>query len=144
MKSIILALTLVATNAFAGTLQFPVYGGISTENLCDAGSSFQTISPIDVCEKWASSVQTDDGNTFVNWTCVASSKAHKSVSKTAAECVKYASTGEDYNGTCVEYATVARPTTVAVQHINEEAGLVGFSNYTIPACASSLQPKPAK
>jgi hypothetical protein len=148
MKSLILALSLVAVNAFASHneyIEYPQYDGVSVTNLCDAGSSFQTIQPLTVCDKWEASNEVGgDGYTFTNWKCVASHKEHAVVSKVGKTCVEYASTGEAYDGTCVKFGTVARSSTVSAQVINVEAGLVGFVNYTIPACSTALNPKPAK
>lgn len=148
MKSIIVALTMVAASAFASntTVNFPKYDGVSVNNLCDAGSTFQTISPIQVCDKWVEVPGVTAGEFYQpsEWTCVAAHSEHVSVAKTGTDCLKYGNTDIDA-ATCLQYGTVARPNTVIAENVTTYGELqdVQYFYYTIASCgAAPLAPKP--
>ena len=149
MKSIIVALTMVATSAFAANsyVSYPKYDGVSVNNLCDAGSTFKTISPVQVCDKWVEIPGNNGGELYSpsEWTCVAAHSEHTTVAKTGTTCVKYGTNDIDA-GQCLQYGVEARPNTVIAEKVTfqGDADHVEHFYYTIGACTSQLTPKPAK
>ena len=147
MKSLIVALTMVATSAFANsTVMFPKYDGVSANLLCDAGSSFQTINPIAVCDVWKEIPGVNGGELYSpsEWVCEAAHYEHVSVSKVGTTCVKYGTTDIDA-AACLEQGPYNRPSKVIATNYNYQGEASIFEDfwYTIPACAKTAPtPKP--
>lgn len=138
MKKIILAITtLLATTAFAESTyySYPKYDGMSVDNLCDAGNSFRSINPVQVCHSWTEIPATGDHDYPGQWVCDEYHTEHVTVSKTGLDCVKYG-TGDHDAATCIEHATVQRPNTVLAEKITSygEYDRVEYFYFTIPAC----------
>lgn len=139
MKTMILAITFLASSAFAGTyVSYPAYDGVSVDNLCDAGNAFQTINPIKTCESWTEVPATGGDNSTgypSEYVCNSYTTKHTTVSKTGTDCLKYG-TGDADAATCVEYGTVQRPNTVIAEKITDRGDTQAIEHFyfTIPAC----------
>ncbi len=133
-------------NASSHYAQYPVINEVSADNLCDAGASFQTIHPVEVCTQWvdgakAANPEGYQGNELV---CASKSTQSLAVSKhyTVSTCLDRAPANPEGNlsadcqNSRVEERTVGNQISVPVVQNRNEAGLVqvGTMTYTIPAC----------
>lgn len=150
MKTLIVAISMMAASAFAGEnlVVYGKYDGVSTILLCDAGTHFRTINPMNVCTQWKEAKAAVIGGEIYEpavWECVASQPEFVTVSKTGVTCEKY-DTSEVGSG-CLEYGTAVRSNTVLAEKVigyKNEASYSEYFYHVIPACQTQLNPKPAK
>lgn len=150
MEKFLLASALIglAAVANAGTRfnQYPTVGGVAVNNLCDAGSSFQTKAPVAVCTKWMNTVQTGDQYSGNQWTCESSVTKTVKISKAyeVATCNNASPINQNieanYPVACKSKTTMVKTYgntfAVPVYEDQGETGLVvvATAKYTVPAC----------
>jgi hypothetical protein len=151
MKNFLFAVAMIGLTsvANAGTRfnQYPTVGGVAVNNLCDAGATFKTLSPVKVCTKWKNNPKA--GTTLYHgneWTCLASATKVAKISKkyVVSTCnepnpATHGNIEFDFPTTCTQSQTTksyGNTFTVPVYENMGEAGLVvvGTFKHTIPAC----------
>ncbi len=150
MKTLIVAISMMAASAFAGDnlLNYGRYDGVSTILLCDAGTHFRTINPMNVCTQWKeTSPAVLGGEVYAPATfeCVATQPEFVTVSKTGATCEQYDQS--EVGAGCLKWGTAVRSNTVLAEKIigyKNEASYSEYFYHVIPACQTQLNPKPAK
>ena len=133
-------------NASSRYPQYPMINGISADNLCDAGASFKTINPVEVCTKWQDQAQPQSGESYQgnDLVCVSKSTQSLSVAKTytVSTCLDAAPSNMEtnYPVACQNFTTeekaIENKISVPVIQDQGETGMVQVDTitYTIPAC----------
>lgn len=148
MKKVIFMFAVLGSvvSARAGTVypQYPLINGISADNLCDAGSTFNTVKDVEVCTQWENHTQSGEAYQGNDYVCVRKSKKSVSVAKTyiVSTCLDAvpANSETDYPTTCKNLKSVEKSmaSTISVPLMQDqgEAGIVqvGKVSYTIPNC----------
>jgi hypothetical protein len=137
MKTLFVALTLLASSAFASNtyISYPKYDGMDVDNLCDAGKVFKSINPIQTCDSWTEIPPATPENYPSDWKCNSYHLENVEVSKVGTDCNRYG-TGDADAATCYEIIQVERSNTVLAEKITDygEYQHIEYFYYTIPAC----------
>lgn len=153
MKKFVVASLIIGLSAVAQAStfnQYPTVGGVAVNNLCDAGSKFQTLTPVEVCTEWKNDVKTGEQYQGNEWTCVRSTSQVAKISKkyvvttcNESQMPKDGSGEWNYPTPCTNKSSVTKTYgntfTVAVMKNMGEMGLVqvGSFQHTVPACHGS-------
>lgn len=137
----LLVVSTIYVSAVAGEKVYQRVGGVSADNLCDAGTVFKTIEPVFVCDQWLEIPSRGSGEHFVpgDWKCTAPRMTQLDIQKATLVCLQTV-TNESFSG-CVLFGEGIQSSTVLMGDRWMKDN-IAYYDYKIPRCDPERKAEP--